>query len=41
VLNVAFATTDPDTLLQLAARAGDPMVLGLGDEQYEMDSHWP
>lgn len=41
VLSVTFATTDPDTPLQLAARTDDPMVLGLGEEQYEMDVRWP
>ncbi len=41
VLTVTFATTDPDTPLHLAARSGDPLVLGLGEEQYEMAPGWP
>jgi hypothetical protein len=41
VLTVTFATSDPDTPLQLAARSGDPMVLALGEEQFEMDPGWP
>jgi hypothetical protein len=41
VLSVAFATSDPETPLQLSARAGDPMILGLGEEQFEMGPGWP
>ena len=41
VLTVTFATTDPDVPLHLAARSGDPIVLGLGDEQFEMAAGWP
>jgi hypothetical protein len=42
VLSVAFATTDPETPLHLAARAGDPIVLALGEEeQFEMAPGWP
>jgi hypothetical protein len=41
VVTVTFATSDPDAPLQLAARSGDPMVLGLGEEQFEMDPRWP
>jgi hypothetical protein len=41
VLTVAFATTDPDAPLHLAARSGEPMVLAIGEEQYEMDASWP
>jgi hypothetical protein len=41
VLTVTFATSDEDTPLHLSARTGDPLVLGLGDEQFEMDSRWP
>lgn len=42
VLSVQFATTDVDTPLTIAARAGDPLVLGLGaDEQFEMPAGWP
>jgi hypothetical protein len=41
VLTATFATSDPDTPLHLAARSGDPMVLALGEEQFEMDPLWP
>ncbi|HEX4807164.1 MAG TPA: hypothetical protein VFU94_14795 [Conexibacter sp.] len=42
VLAVRFATTDPETPLTIAARAGEPLVLGLGeDEQFEMPADWP
>jgi hypothetical protein len=41
VLAVTFATTDPETPLQLAARRDDPLVLAIGDEQFEMDAGWP
>jgi hypothetical protein len=41
VLTVTFATTDPDVPLHLAARSGDPMVLALGEEQFQMDPRWP
>lgn len=41
VLTVTFATNDPDVPLHLAARSGDPIVLGLGEEQFEMAPDWP
>jgi len=42
VLSVTFATTDVETPLTIAARAGDPLVLALGEEeQYEMPLGWP
>ena len=42
VLSVGFATTDPETPLRIAARAGDPIVLALGEEeQFEMAPGWP
>jgi len=42
VLSVAFATTDVETPLTIAARTGDPLVLALGEgEQFEMPPGWP
>jgi hypothetical protein len=41
VLTATFATTDPEVPLQLAARSGDPMVLALGEDHFEMDPLWP
>jgi hypothetical protein len=42
VLSVEFATTDVETPLTIAARAGDPLVLSLGAEaQFEMAPGWP
>jgi hypothetical protein len=42
VLSVEFATTDVELPLTIAARAGDPLVLGLGaEEQFEMPAGWP
>jgi hypothetical protein len=42
VLSVAFATTDVETRLTIAARTGDPLVLALGeDEQFELPAGWP
>jgi hypothetical protein len=38
---VTFETTDPDTPLSVSARGDDPIVLSLGDEQFEMDPGWP
>jgi hypothetical protein len=40
VLSATFATSDPDTPLQLAARPGDPLVVVLGEEQFEMPAGW-
>ena len=38
-----FATTDPATPLAITARAGgaEPLVLALGEEQFEMEPGWP
>ena len=38
-----FETSDPDAPLAITARAGgaDPMVLALGEEEFEMDPGWP
>jgi hypothetical protein len=41
VLTTEFATTDPEIPLLIAARAGDPLVLVIGEEQFEMDAGWP
>jgi hypothetical protein len=41
VLSATFTTSDPATPLQLAARTGDPLVLALGEEQFEMAPGWP
>lgn len=42
VLAAAFATTDPQTPLQIVVRTDDPIVLALGEEaQFEMAPGWP
>jgi hypothetical protein len=41
VLSVAFATSDPEAPLTIAARTGDPLVLAIGEEQFELDPAWP
>jgi hypothetical protein len=41
VLVATFATSDPETPLTLAARRDEPMVLVLGEEQFEMGAGWP
>jgi hypothetical protein len=41
VLTVAFTTTDPETPLHIAARTDDPIVLAIGDQQFEMAAGWP
>jgi hypothetical protein len=38
---VQFETTTPDMPLSITARSGEPIVLSLGDEQYEMQPGWP
>jgi hypothetical protein len=38
---VRFPTTDGETPFALAARAGEGMVVVIGDDQYEMDPGWP
>jgi hypothetical protein len=37
VLTVGFETSDPDTPMFLAAREGEPMVLALGEQQFELE----
>ncbi|MDW5595493.1 hypothetical protein VSS74_14175 [Conexibacter stalactiti] len=41
VLTATFPTTDPAVPLHLAARAGDPLVLALGEQQFELPPGWP
>ena len=36
VATAEFATSDPDLPITLAAREGEPVVLGAGDAQYEL-----
>lgn len=36
-----FQTTDADAPLSITARTGDPVVVSLGEEEYEMDPDWP
>jgi hypothetical protein len=36
VASAEFATEDPETPITLAARVGEPVVLGAGDAQYEL-----
>ncbi|MCW3038763.1 MAG: hypothetical protein JWM31_668 [Solirubrobacterales bacterium] len=38
---VTFTTTELEAPLSLTARIGDPIVLSLGDEEYEMEPGWP
>lgn len=41
VAMVTFETSDPAAPLSITARAGDPIVLSLGAEEYEMEPGWP
>jgi hypothetical protein len=43
VAMVQVQTSDPDAPLAITARAGgtDPLVLALGEEEFEMDPGWP
>ena len=41
VVTAEFATTDPVSPLTIAARTGDPVILALGEEQFEMPPGWP
>jgi hypothetical protein len=38
---ITFTTTELEAPLSLTARLGDPIVLSLGDEEYEMEPGWP
>lgn len=41
VLLVTFATSDPEAPLTIAARPGEPLVLALGEQEFEMAAGWP
>ena len=36
-----FETTTPDLPLTISARPGDPLVVAIGEDEYEMDPGWP
>jgi hypothetical protein len=36
-----FETTTPDVPLSISARGDDPLVVAIGDEEYEMEPGWP
>ncbi len=38
---ITFNTDQPEAPLSLTARLGDPIVVSLGDEEYEMEAGWP
>jgi hypothetical protein len=38
---ITFNTNDPEAPLSLTARVGDPIVVSLGEEEYEMEPGWP
>jgi hypothetical protein len=40
-VTVQFETSDPQAPLAIAARAGEPLILALGDEQFPMPPGWP
>lgn len=41
VLTVQFQTSDPEAPLAISAREGDPLVLMLGEEPFDMPDGWP
>lgn len=41
VLTVGFETTAPEVPLFLATRRGEPLVVSLGEAEYEMPPNWP
>lgn len=41
VLTVGFATTESEVPLFIAARRGEPLVVSLGEAEYEMPADWP
>jgi hypothetical protein len=36
-----FQTNDPEAPLSITARIGDPLVVSLGENEYEMEPGWP
>lgn len=38
---VTFQTDDAEAPLSITARVGDPIVVSLGEEEYEMEPGWP
>lgn len=40
-LMVGWATSEPEAPLFLAARGGEPLVVSLGGDEYEMPPGWP
>ena len=41
VATADFPTRDPEQLLTIAARPGEPVVLAVGDQQFAMPGGWP
>ena len=41
VVTAAWETTDPEAPVGVSARAGDPIVLALGEEPFPMPEGWP
>lgn len=41
VATADFPTRDPEQLLTIAARPGEPIVLAVGDQQFAMPDGWP
>ena len=41
VAMVQFETSDPEHPLCLTARTGDPIVVSIGEDEYEMEPGWP
>ena len=41
VVLVRFPVTDGETDFAVAARAGEGLVVVIGDDQYQMDAQWP
>jgi hypothetical protein len=36
-----FETTTPDVPLSISARSGEPLVVAIGEDEYQMDPGWP